>query len=89
MTILREIKSIDRYLQGTMDPASSVVFEARLLINPTLARRVFFQRKLYSLIKKSGRREIKDEAERIHLKLFNDPSKAGFRNEIFKIFSNV
>lgn len=89
MKILREVKTIDMYLNGKIDPASSLVFEARLLIDPVLATRVAYQRKLYKLIRRSGRREIKTEVERIHRKLFSDPSKADFQKEIFKLFSNA
>ena len=88
MTILREVRKIDRYLQGKMDPASSLVFEAQLVIDPAFAKRVDYQRKLYRLIRLAGRRELKGDVERIHSHLFNDPSKADFRNEICKIFSN-
>ena len=85
---MREVRKIDRYLQGKIDPESSLVFEAELVIDPAFAKRVDYQRKLYRLIRLAGRREIKSDVERIHRHLFNDPSKADFRNEICKIFSN-
>ena len=89
MTILREVKMIDRYLQGKMDPASFLVFEAQLLIDPAFAVRVECQRKLYRLIKLAGRRQLKSDVERLHRHFFNDPSKADFREEILKIFQNT
>ena len=89
MKILREVKKIDLYLREKMDPASRLVFEAELLVMPSLASKVACQRKLYSLIKQSGRREMKREVEQIHRKLFSDPSGDNFRKEIFNLFPNA
>lgn len=89
MKILREVKNIDLYLREKMDPASRLVFEAELLIMPSLATKVACQRKLYKLIKQSGRRKIKKEVEQIGRNLFSDPTKADFRGEILKLFPNA
>ena len=59
MKTLRETKEIDRYLLDKLSPASRLLFEARLLIDPTLKLRVEWQQKLYSIIKRSGRRQMK------------------------------
>lgn len=89
MKILREVKQIDMYCRDEMDAVSRVLFEAQLLIDPSLSIRVQFQRKLYKVIRRSGRRRIKSEVERVHRKLFSDPSKAEFRKDIFKLFSKA
>jgi hypothetical protein len=89
MTILREIKKVDAYLQGKLDPASFLIFEAQLLIDPAFAMRVECQRRLYRLIKLAGRRELKKDVERLHRHFFSDPSKADFREEILKNFPNT
>lgn len=89
MKILHDVKRIDSYLQGKMHPAEKLLLEAQLLIDPLLARSVAYQRKLYELIRRSGRREAKREIERIHRSLFSDPSKDDFRREILKLFSKA
>jgi hypothetical protein len=87
MKTLRETKEIDRYLLDTLSPASKILFEAKLLIDPTLKRRVEWQQRLYSLIKRSGRRQLKSEAARLHHQLFSDPAKREFQLNMFQIFS--
>jgi hypothetical protein len=89
MKILHEVKNIDLYLRDKMDPASRLVFEAELLIIPSLAAKVACQSKLYKLIRQSGRRKIKKEVEQIQRKLFSDPTKADFSSEILKLFPNT
>jgi len=89
MRILREVERIDRYLQGKMDPASRLLFDAELLIDPLFAKRFSYQQTLYQIIKNSGRRELKRELEVIHRQLLSDPLKMDFRNEILKLFSKA
>jgi len=87
MKTLRETKEIDRYLLDKLSPASKLLFEARLLIDPTLKLRVEWQQKLYAIIKRSGRRQMKSEVARVHHQLFNDPAKREFQLNVFQLFS--
>ena len=87
MKTLRETKEIDRYLLDKLSPASRLLFEARLLIDPTLKLRVEWQQKLYSIIKRSGRRQMKSEVARIHHRLFSDPDKSEFQTTVLQLFS--
>ena len=87
MKTLRETKEIDRYLLGKMSIASRLLFEARLLIDPTLKLRVEWQQRLHSIIKWSGRRQMKSEVSRIHHQLFRDPDKQEFQTFVFQLFS--
>ena len=87
MKTLRETKEINRYLLDKLSPASRLLFEARLLIDPTLKLRVAWQQKLYSIIKRSGRRQMKSEAARAHHQLFSDPAKRDFQLSVFELFS--
>ncbi len=82
-----ETKQIERYLLGRMQPASKLLFEARLLIDPILRTKVRCQSNVYSIIRRSARRQLKAEAERIHRELFHDPSKRDFQSHIKQIFS--
>jgi hypothetical protein len=86
MKTLREVKEIDMYLLGEMDPPSRLVFEARVVLDPSLKLRVHWQSRLYMLIRRSGRRQIKTEIERISHQLFSDPLESEFQREVFKLF---
>ena len=86
MRTLNELKLIEKYLLNKMSISSKLVFEAKLLIDPVLKRNVEWQRKLYSIVRLSGRRIVQAEAERIHHKLFSDPAKQAFHQSIFQLF---
>ena len=87
MKTLRETREIDHYLLDKLSPASRLLFEARLLIDPTLKLRVEWQQKLYSIIKRSGRRQMKSEVALVHRQLFSDPAKRDFQLSVFQLFS--
>lgn len=87
METLNETKRIESYLFGRLAPASRLLFEARLLIDPILKTHVECQRRLYAIVKNYGRRAIKIEAEQVHRDLFSDPTMNNFRQEIEKIFT--
>jgi len=87
MRTLRETKEIDRYLLGKMSIAPRLLFEARLIIDPSLKLRVEWQRRLYSIIRRSGRRQMKSEVARIHHRLFTDPDKSEFQTNVLQLFS--
>jgi hypothetical protein len=87
MKTLHETKEIDRYLLNKLSIPSRVLFEARLLIDPTLKLRVELQQRLYSIIKRSGRRQMKSEVARVHHQLFSDPAKREFQLNVFQLFS--
>lgn len=87
MKTLLDVKQIDRYLLGKMSIASRLLFEARLIIDPALKLRVECQQRLYSVIKTSGRRQLKSEAARIHHQLFSDPARHEFQSNVFQLFS--
>lgn len=85
-TSLNEIKSIERYLQGNLDVAGKRAFEDRIDRDQSLRMHVFLQQKIYRLLPFYRRRRIKERAERIHHRLFNDPVHEAFRKTIFQYF---
>jgi hypothetical protein len=86
MKTLREIKQIDQYLRGKLRPELRLLFEARMLVDPLLKVQVDCQRKIYAIVCAFGRRKIKEEANRIHHRLFNDPSRIEFQQNILDLF---
>jgi hypothetical protein len=86
MKIFNEIKLIENFLLGKLTTPSRLLFEARLLIDPVLSKRVKGQEKLYSVIRQSGRRKIRAEIDKTHHLLFNDPEKERFRQQVHQLF---
>ena len=89
MKTLHEIRQIERYLLNKLDTPSRLVFEAQLLIDPILKFKVQWQQSVHAIVRKSGRRNLKFEMERIHGQLFEDPSKENFKKDILQNFSKT
>jgi hypothetical protein len=81
------VSEIENYLFGKLDTPSKLVFEAKLLINPVLKLNVESQRRLYSIIRLTGRRKLKSELEQIHSRLFSDPKRNIFQQGIHQLFN--
>lgn len=86
MKTLIDTKQIENYLFGKFNTPSRLVFEARLLIDPVLKINVECQRKLYSIVRASGRGKMKSEIELIHLRLFSDPEKQILQQNVYQLF---
>jgi hypothetical protein len=87
MKTSNDISQIEKYIFGKLRTSSRLLFEAKLLIDPLLNVNVEMQRKLYSIIRVSGRRKIKSEISRVHQTLFTDPSYQTFQKTTFELFS--
>lgn len=79
-------EQIEKYLLGKLGTGERLLFDARLIIDTQLRQHVKSQKKLYTIIRQSGRRELKRQAEQIHQRLFSDPEKANFQELIYKLF---
>ena len=58
-TSLTETAQIEAHVLQRSDPGDELVFEARLLLEPTLAEKVEWQKEAYRMIKIYGRRQLK------------------------------
>lgn len=85
-TSLTEIKETEQYLQDAMNAPEARVFEARLLTSPLLRINKYFQEKAYTLLRHYHRKQLKAETEAIHQRIFSDPEKAAFRQQIALLF---
>jgi hypothetical protein len=86
-TSLNDLKQTEDFLAGKLNPQDSVLLRARLLIDPVLRMNMAIQQKIYSLITLYGRRRLKEEIEDVHLRIFKDPNRAAYREEITQLFS--
>jgi hypothetical protein len=86
-TSWNEARQIDEHLSGTMETGNALVFEAKLLLDAELGDKVLWQRKTHSVIKQFGRRQLKNELEAIHQKLFTSPEHRSFGQKIRRLFT--
>jgi hypothetical protein len=86
-TSLNDIQHAEKFLTGKMDPAESLLFRAKMLIDPSLRLNVSLLKKTYSVIRFYGRKKMKSDVQVIHVELFNNPDKRQYHQDILKLFS--
>jgi DNA-binding transcriptional regulator YbjK len=85
-TSLNNIAQTEAYLLKKANPASSLLFEAKMLLDRDLQTRVSQQQRVYSLVQQYGRKQVKAEIETVHQQLFNQPEHLSFRQKIALFF---
>ena len=88
MTSWNETEQIEAHLTGRLDTGDSLVFEARMLLEPELGDKVLWQQKTYDIIQNYSRRQLKKEIEAVHQKLFTQPQHISFSQKIRRLFTN-
>ncbi|MGN8070787.1 hypothetical protein [Mucilaginibacter sp. SG564] len=85
-TSLNNIAQTEAYLFKRSNPTSSLLFEAKMLLDRDLQTRVSQQQQVYTLVQQYGRKQVKAEIEAVHQQLFNQPEHLSFRQKIARIF---
>ena len=83
-TSLNEIREIEEHLLKQHSPEEDLLFQARLILYPSLKEKVLWQQKVYELVRAYGRKKLREEIEEVHQKLFSAPEHKSFREKIFK-----
>jgi hypothetical protein len=86
MTSLNKLREIEGFVLRTADTGDALVFEARMIVDPNLAREVSLQKEAYAIIHQYGRRKLKAELEAVHQQLFTEPQYSTFRQKIMALF---
>jgi len=86
-TSLNEIQQIEKYIDQELPMEDALVFEAKAIINPSLGRNTFLQKKIYELLRHYHRRKLRNEMEKIHRLVFHDPANTSFRKNILQLFT--
>jgi hypothetical protein len=86
-TSLNDIQQIDDYLLKIAGKADSLVFEARLILQPALQENLLWQQRTYEIIRQYSRRQLKAEIAAVHQQLFTEPEHIPFRRKIMGFFS--
>jgi len=85
-TLWNETRQIELHLSGKANAGDALLFEAQLILDPTLGDKVLWQKKTYAIIKDYGRLQLKTEIEEVHQKLFTADEHISFRQKIRRLF---
>ncbi len=85
-TSLFETEQIEKYLLKKMPQEESLVFEARLLLDPNLKNNISAQLSAYSIIDKFGRKSLRAEIVGVQNQFLNDPLNLTVREKLKRIF---
>ena len=85
-TSLNEIQQIEKFIHHQLPTEDALVFEAKAIVNPSLGRNVFWQKKIHELLRYYHRRKLKDEMEKIHQHVFQ--TNTTFRENILHLFTS-
>lgn len=87
-TSLNDIRNIENYLEGKLNPEELLVFQARLLSDPVLKLNVYVQQKVYSILRLYHRKKLKEEVETVHQRVFGDPLKVNLQQAVYQLFKH-
>ncbi len=86
-TSLIEIARIDQWLLKQNAPASHLLMEARLVLDPVLRSNVRDQKTSHDLIRRYGRQKLINEIRSVEHELFTSDEHRSFRDKVRSIFN--
>lgn len=85
-TSWNELLLIEDYLLSDRKGADKILLEARMVLQPDLKERIFWQEKTHQQIQQFGRLQLRKEIDQVHEKLFIAPEHRTFRQKIMQLF---
>ena len=85
-TLSIETREIEAYLSGAQYPEESLIFQAKLVLQPGLAEKVKWQQQTYRLLQLYSRQKLRAEISEVESTLFNDAAHLSFRQKVFRLF---
>jgi hypothetical protein len=85
-TSLNNIKEVDDHLLGLSAPQDSLLFEAKMILNPELPLNVMWHKQTLNLVQQYGREQLRADIEAVHNQLFTRPEHRSFRQNILRFF---
>lgn len=85
-TSLTKLQETEGFVLQSADITDRLVFEARMIVDPSLTREVALQKEAYALIQQYSRRKLKAELEAVHQTLFTQPIHRRFRQRVLALF---
>ncbi len=86
-TSLIEIERIDQWLLNQDAPASHLLMDARLVLDPVLRSNVRDQKTSHDLIRRYGRQKLINEIRSVEHELFSSDEHRSFRDKVKSIFN--
>jgi hypothetical protein len=83
---LNELRLIEEYLLSVLEQEENCLFKAKLILQPELMEEVYWQDKTYQVIEEYGRKQLKNEVEKIHQMLFNSIEHQSFKSMVMRLF---
>jgi hypothetical protein len=87
-TSLNNIKHIDDFISGKLSPTESLIFQARVLLDSDLRQQVEWHRRTVAIINLYGRKELRNEVEKIHRDIFAVNSDHSLKHRVRNLFFN-
>ena len=81
-----ETREIETFLLGAQHPEESLLFQAKLVLQPNLTEKVKWQQQTYRLLQLYSRQQLRSEISEVERMLFSDNAHLSFRQKIFKLF---
>ncbi|MGV3507898.1 MAG: hypothetical protein ACO1N7_01315 [Sphingobacteriaceae bacterium] len=81
-----ETREIEAHLSGVQHPEESLLFQAKLVLQPNLAEKVKWQQQTYRLLQLYNRQKLRAEISEVENILFSDDAHLSFRQKIFRLF---
>lgn len=83
---MNEIREAERYLLGEKTAPERLLYEAKLLVDPSGALNFHIQKLIYQAVRLIGRKRLKAELNTLQCSLMSDPAKQAFQQQIEEIF---
>jgi len=77
---------IEGFIQGTLEKHQQRDFRNKLTQSRMLRMKLHFQILTHKVVQLYHQDELKKELENLHLKIFNDPYKKGYQENIYELF---
>jgi hypothetical protein len=85
-TSLNNLKEIDEHVLGIANPPDSLLFDAKMILNPELRLDVAWHKQTLNLVQQYGRKQLRADIEAVHQQLFTQPQHQSFRQSILRLF---
>ncbi|AGA77893.1 hypothetical protein [Echinicola vietnamensis] len=85
-TSLREIRELERFIQGISLPEERLLMEAKMQLDTSMPQKINRQKMAYQLVRDYGREKLREEIRNVEHELFEAPRHQGFRKRIVNLF---
>lgn len=84
---MSDLVKTEKYLLGELGAGEALLYQAEMAINHRLKADTFYHRLIHRAVRLYHRRQIKEAIVLAGERLFNDPRRDRFRNEVMKNFN--